>query len=66
MSSHPYREPFKLDTNLSASVEKHVAECLKVMSEHMKINQDEIVNTALRRYIATHSDYLPKSFKKKI
>lgn len=66
MSSHPYREPFKLETNISVSVEKEVAECLKAMADHMKMQQNEIVNTALRRYIATHSDYLPKNFKKKI
>jgi hypothetical protein len=63
--NHPYREPFKLDTNVTVTVEKDVAECLKAMSSHMKISENEIVNTALRRYIATHSDFLPKTFKKK-
>jgi len=47
-------------------VEKEVAECLKAMSDHVKIPQEELVNTALRRFIATHSDYLPKNFRKKI
>lgn len=64
--SHPYREPFQLDTAIQVKVEKEVAECLKAMSDHVKIPQEELVNTALRRFIATHSDYLPKNFRKKI
>jgi len=65
MAHSPYREPFKLDTSLQVTVEKEVVDLLKAMSENTKIPQDEMVNTAMRRYIATHSDYIPKSVKRK-
>lgn len=48
-----------LDTPIEAKVETDVARNLKAMAEHSKIPLDEMVNTALKRYIATHSDYLP-------
>lgn len=65
MQSNPYRKPFELDTRIEVQVEKEVAELIQAMSEHAKIPVDEIVNTSLRRYIATHSDYIPKKFKKR-
>lgn len=49
-----------LDTSINVKVEKSVAECLKVMSEHTKKSEGELVNTAMKRFIATHSDYFPK------
>lgn len=64
MPQNPYREPFVLDTSLQVTVEKEVVELLKAMSENTKIPQDEMVNLAMRRYIATHSDYIPKKLKK--
>lgn len=66
MPQNPYREPFTLDTTIQVSVEKEVAELLKAMSEHTKIPESEMVNTAMRRYIATHSDYIPKAKKKRV
>lgn len=65
MPQNPYREPFTLDTKLEVTLEKEVAEALKVMSSHTKIPADEIVNTAMRRFISAHSDYFPKDYKKK-
>lgn len=65
MPQNPYREPFKLDGSISVAVEQEVAECLKVMSENMKIPEGELVNTAMRRFISTHSDYFPKGFWQK-
>lgn len=65
MPQSPYREPFKLDTDIRVTVEKEVAEYLKVMSENTKIPEGELVNTAMRRFIATHSDYFPRNFKQK-
>lgn len=65
MPQNPYREPFTLDTEIHVKVEKEVAELLKAMSDHTKIPESEMVNTAMRRYIATHSDYVPKTKKKK-
>jgi hypothetical protein len=65
MPQNPYREPFTLDAELHVKVEKEVAELLKAMSEHTKIPESEMVNTAMRRYIATHSDYVPAAKKKR-
>ena len=65
MPQNPYREPFTLDTSINVSVEKQVAEFLKVMSQHTKIPEGELVNTAMRRFISAHSDYFPRDFFKK-
>ena len=65
MPQNPYREPYTLDSTIQVAVEKSVAEAIKMMSQHMKVQEGELVNTALRRFIATHNDYLPKSAKKK-
>lgn len=64
MPQSPYRQPFVLDTSLQVKVEKEVADLLKIMAESSKIPEGELVNTAIRRYIATHSDYIPKKYKK--
>jgi hypothetical protein len=66
MAQSPYREPFKLDTKVEITVEKAVAEAIKIMSQHTQIPEGELVNTAMRRFMATHSDYFPKSAKKKV
>lgn len=60
MKKNPYREEFHLDTTIQVTVEKKVAEAIKAMSEHTKIPEGELVNTAMKRYIATHSDFFPK------
>jgi hypothetical protein len=65
MSQNPYREPFTLDASIQVPVEKEVAECLKTMSENTKIPEGELVNTAMRKFISTHSDYFPKGWWKK-
>ncbi|NDG85270.1 MAG: hypothetical protein EBX52_09590 [Proteobacteria bacterium] len=44
---------------VSLQLEKEVAETLKKMSEYTKFGESEILNTALKRFIAVHSDYLP-------
>jgi len=64
-SQNPYREPFALTGTITVTVEKEVAEFLKVMSDHMKIPEGELVNTAMRRFISAHSDYFPRDFFKK-
>lgn len=53
-----------LTISIQIKVEPYVAETLKAMADHSKISEDEIANTALRRYIATHSDYIPPKHKK--
>ena len=57
------RDPDKklqLNTKISVKVEEYVSECLDIMEKHSEITRDELVNTALRRFIATHKDYFPE------
>jgi hypothetical protein len=65
MPQSPYREPFTLDTSVQVTIEKEVAEYIKVMSQHTKIPEGELVNTAMRRFISAHSDYFPRDFFRK-
>lgn len=41
------------------TLEKEALETLKKMSAHTKIPENELVNTAVKRFIATHKDFLP-------
>ena len=41
-------------------LEKEVSEILKQMAEYSKFSESEIINTAVKRFISTHSDFLPK------
>ena len=57
------REDYKIKGDIGSAsfeVEKKVLTTLKEMAEHTKLSCDEIVNTALKRFIATHSDFLPR------
>lgn len=65
MPQNPYRDSFQLDSSIQVPVEKEVAEYIKVMSQHTKLSEGEIVNTAMRRFISAHSDYFPKDFFRK-
>lgn len=56
----PNKTPTQLTSTIQIKVEPAVTETLKEMAKHTKISEDEIVNTALKRFIATHQDYLPK------
>ena len=40
-------------------LEKDVADTLKKMSEHTKLTESEMANTAIKRFIAVHSDFRP-------
>ncbi len=55
----PYHKHGSLDTSVKVTVEKYVADALKAMSEHTKIPEGDIVNTAMRRFISTHADFFP-------
>ncbi len=58
------REDYKMQgqtKKVEVSVEIETAECLIKMAAHTKLTTDEIVNTALKRFIATHKDFLPPS-----
>jgi hypothetical protein len=45
---------------VTVELEKEVIEILKKMSEFTKFSESEMVNTAVKRFISTHSDFLPK------
>jgi len=45
---------------LKIQLEKEVAETLKKMTDHKKLSDSEIINTAVKRFIAVHSDFVPK------
>ena len=47
-------------TNLSVQLEVEVVEILKKMAAYKKLSESEMANTAIKRFIAVHSDFLPK------
>lgn len=52
--------PLKGDTvPTTIQLEKAVAETLKKMAEHTKYSESELANTAIKRFIAVHSDFNP-------
>lgn len=55
----PYHKHGSLDTSIQVTVEKYVADALKVMAQNTNIPEGDLVNTAMRRFISTHSDYFP-------
>lgn len=45
---------------VSIQLEKEVSETIKKMAEFKKLGESELINTAVKRFIATHSDFMPK------
>ena len=45
---------------ITINLESEVAETLKKMSAYSKFSESEIMNTAVKRFIAVHSDFQPK------
>jgi hypothetical protein len=61
MSSN-MRDDYKVQgatAHLDVQVEKEVVEKLKVMEKHTGLTASEIANTALKRFITHHSDFMP-------
>jgi hypothetical protein len=57
------REDYKIKgqtVKITVEVETIVAERLVVMEKHTKHTQSEIANTALKRFISAHKDFLPQ------
>lgn len=46
-------------TRVEIEVEKEVAEKLKQMEAYSKIPTSELANTALKRFISSHKDFMP-------
>lgn len=62
------RDDYKLTgktTKIEAEVEQSVAETLKAMEQYSKLTLSELANTALKRFIASHKDFLPPNSGKK-
>ena len=62
------RESYKLKgktVKVELELEKSVAEILQAMEEFSKFTRSEISNTALKRYISQHKDFLPANFVEK-
>jgi hypothetical protein len=47
-------------TTVEIKLEKEVAETLKQMVEFTRFGESEIINVAVKRFIAVHSDFLPR------
>lgn len=61
------REDYKLNgplTKVEVEFEKEVAERLMAMEKFSKFSRSELVNTALKRFISSHKDFLPPSDSK--
>ena len=62
------RDDYKLQGKLakmSVEVEESVALTIAEMEKFAKLTQSELVNTALKRFIAHHKDFLPTGYKPK-
>jgi len=44
---------------LAVKIQKPLISQLEKMADHKDLTVDEIVNTAVKRFITTHSDFLP-------
>jgi|LakMenEpi03Aug12_release.lakeMendotaPanAssembly.Ray.scaffolds.fasta_scaffold3769193_1 hypothetical protein len=59
------RDSYKLKgptVKVELELEKHVVETLQAMEGFSKFTKAEITNTALKRYISQHKDFLPSDF----
>lgn len=62
------RDDFKLvgtTAKIQVELEKDVAETLAKMEAYSKHSVSELANTALKRFIASHKDFLPREDLKK-
>lgn len=50
---------------ISLQIENEVIEVLKAMETHTKITVSELANTALRRFISAHKDFMPSDYYEK-
>lgn len=60
------RDDYKIKgatTKVEVELEKEVAEKLLAMEKFAKLTRSEIANTALKRFISAHKDFLPEEFR---
>jgi metal-responsive CopG/Arc/MetJ family transcriptional regulator len=61
------RNDYKIDgktTKIEIEIEKEVAEKLDLMEKHTKLSRSELANTALKRFISSHKDFMPVEEKR--
>ncbi len=61
------RDDYKIKaktSKLEIEIESTVIDILAQMEKHAKLSKSELANTALKRFIAAHKDFLPPDFKK--
>lgn len=46
---------------LEVDIEKEVIEKISQMTDYTKLSASEITNTALKRFIAGHKDFMPQN-----
>lgn len=56
LNEYKIKGPIK---KLNIEIESEVAEILEKMEKNTKLSQSEITNTALKRFISAHKDFLP-------
>jgi hypothetical protein len=56
LDEYRFKGPTK---KIEVEVELEVAEKLSKMEKYVKLSQSEIANTALKRFISHHKDFLP-------
>ena len=49
---------------VEVEIESEVIEILAKMEKHIKLTRSEIINTALKRFISSHKDFLPTRYDK--
>ena len=62
------RDDYKLKgqtTKIAVEVEKEVAEKLAQMEAFSKHTLSELTNTALKRFITAHNDFMPNAAQRK-
>ena len=52
----------KTTDTLNLEVEAGVTNILKAMESHTKLTVSELANTALKRFISAHKDFLPADY----
>jgi hypothetical protein len=58
------RDDYKIQgttVKLEVEIEKDVAEKLAKMETHSKLTRSELANTALKRFISAHNDFMPST-----
>lgn len=56
------RDDYKMKTTLlklEVEIEKETVEKILEMEKHTKLTRSELANTAIKRFISQHKDFLP-------